>query len=210
MKLKETWTTVSRTCESCGCEFRTRPDFARKGISRYCSIGCLNKGRVNKPLGEVFWLKVDKSGSCWIWKGSKDAKGYGTLQHQGVRYQAHRAAYILACGELPDGLLVCNRCDNPPCVNPGHLFLGTHADNHADRNAKGRQASGDRNGARAHPERIPRGEDAKNSRLTPTIVADIRQRYKDGSTIPAIGRQLGYPRSTIWSVVTRVSWKHIP
>jgi len=84
-----------------------------------------------------FWKQVDKSGgddACWIWNGYKLTSGYGQYYHVG----AHRVAWIETHGDIPDNLLVCHHCDNPSCVNPKHLFLGTHRDNTQDMIAKGR------------------------------------------------------------------------
>ena len=87
-----------------------------------------------------FWSKVDVQGpdDCWLWKQSTDRHGYGQTGHDGLHWSAHRLAWQLSNGPIPDGLFVLHHCDNPPCCNPAHLFLGTQADNMADMVSKGR------------------------------------------------------------------------
>ncbi len=83
---------------------------------------------------------------CWFYNGPVDRDGYGRFSQDGRPVRAHRSAYRLLVGPIPPGKCVCHICDNPACINPEHLWIGTHADNAADRNAKGRQAKGQRNG----------------------------------------------------------------
>lgn len=83
-----------------------------------------------------FWERVLKTQSCWVWTGGKRRKGYGCLEWEGKKRGAHRVSWELHFGPVPDGLHVLHRCDNPPCIRPEHLFLGTNLENHADRVAK--------------------------------------------------------------------------
>lgn len=95
-----------------------------------------------KSLADRFWAKVDKRGpdECWPWLGATDGNGYGRIYSKGGNATASRASWELAHGEAPQGYHVCHSCDNPPCVNPSHLWLGTPQDNAIDRSAKGRDA----------------------------------------------------------------------
>jgi hypothetical protein len=94
-------------------------------------------GMTNTP--ETFWKRVTKTESCWPWRGFAHKKtGYGRFNYLGGQYYAHRVSWLFSHGEIPIGLDVLHHCDNPPCVRPDHLFLGTQTDNNADRDAKGR------------------------------------------------------------------------
>lgn len=120
-------------CE-CGAQAVVSGDQLRQGRTRSC--GCLVRDR--RPVMERFFEKVDRSGDCWIWNGSRDGKGYGSFYLEGRLHKAHRAAWMLLKGPIPDGIEACHRCDTPPCCNPDHIFLGTHAENMADARTKGR------------------------------------------------------------------------
>lgn len=107
------------------------------------------------------WSKVERGPACWVWQAHRNRAGYGQFWFEGRSQKAHRIVWIITYGEIPDGLCVLHRCDNPPCCNPEHLFLGTKADNTADMDAKGRRRSayGDAHGSRTHPEQLARGDD---------------------------------------------------
>jgi hypothetical protein len=127
-----------------------------------------------RPIQDRFWSFVDRTSHCWLWKGATNGRaGYGIFYvTHGVRRAAHRFSYELANGALGDGLHVCHACDTPSCVNPSHLFAGSHADNMRDCFAKGRNP-GNRYGDRAcckhgHPygENPPRRPDRGRRCLT--------------------------------------------
>ena len=126
------------TCELCGSPFTARNRRSEANPNRYCSPTCQAAARV-VPIEQRFWPRVDKSGECWVWTGAI-SHGYGVVGtggHSGV-VRVHRLSWELAIGPIPKGLHVLHRCDNPPCVNPAHLFLGTQADNMRDMREKGR------------------------------------------------------------------------
>jgi hypothetical protein len=126
----------------------------------------------------AFWSRVSIAGDddCWEWRGAVNNSGYGSAYYHGIK-GAHRVAYALGVGEIPAGHHVCHHCDNPKCCNPRHLFSGSKLDNMADMRAKGRSASGDRNGMRRHPERRAIGERNGNSKLSAVTVQEIKQMH---------------------------------
>lgn len=149
-------------------------------------------------------------GQCWIWEGSL-ARGYGQFGGLG-ECKAHRVAYRLLVGDIPNDLFVLHKCDNRVCVNPSHLFLGTAQDNIDDCISKDRHNRGDRNGSRTHPESVPKGEDVRLSKLTEEQVKQIRSRYKPYNRIEgiaALAKEYGVGPKTIWSVIHRKTWKHL-
>jgi len=85
-----------------------------------------------------FFEKINKTEKCWNWIAGKDKDGYGKIKIDGKMVQAHRASWVIHNGDIPNGMCVLHRCDNPSCVNPEHLFIGTRLDNARDRDVKGR------------------------------------------------------------------------
>jgi len=161
---------------------------------------------------ERFWSKVDQSTKgCWEWKGGKFSNGYGCFKLNGKTMKAHRVSYIIMHDSIPEGLVICHRCDNPSCVNPDHLFAATNVANTADRVAKKRSAFGLRNGWHTHPEKRLFGELNKKTRLQADDVRQIRQRYTDGvATIRELAREYGVWDGSIQHIIKRRTWKHIP
>jgi hypothetical protein len=100
-------------------------------------------------LKQRFEEKFVVTPSCWTWTGGRTSKGYGRIRVGNLTTTAHRVSYKLYVADIPDGMIVCHRCDNPPCVNPDHLFVGTHGDNMKDKVQKGRlkKSFGARNGS---------------------------------------------------------------
>jgi endogenous inhibitor of DNA gyrase (YacG/DUF329 family) len=198
---------ITRACLTCQSRFEVNSDKPNK---KFCSHTCYWVS-LRRPLSEVFWEKVDKSGpnGCWLWVSYRTRQGYGQLLHAGVKHPAHRVAWILTCGEIPNDLLVCHHCDNPPCVNPAHLFLGTPAENSADMAEKGRAAAGERHCSRLHPEKVPRGSKAGSSRLVEDQVLDIRRRHTAGETITALAAEFGVARTTVGWIVNGKTWRHL-
>lgn len=163
-----------------------------------------------------FWAKVEKSNNCWLWTAAKDKHGYGAIRTKQSAIKAHRVSWVLAHGQIQNdgsyhGVCVCHKCDNRLCVNPDHLFLGTHADNMRDMKIKGRRADGDRNGSRLHPERVPRGESNGQAKLTTLQSIEIRSLYADGNISQRkLAAQFGVSQTHIGRITRKKLWKHIP
>lgn len=165
-----------------------------------------------RTLHERFFEKVERRGpdECWPWRRARDRHGYGQFQLAGRMEQAHRVAWTLLRGPIPDGQHVLHRCDTPPCVNPDHLFLGSQGDNVRDMTAKGRQARGDRHWMRLHPERVARGEQNGSAKLTADSVRAIRERYAAGGlSLRRLAHTYGVSHTTIGEIVRGEKWGHL-
>ena len=150
---------------------------------------------MTKETRERFWSKVSvgRRCDCWIWMGAKHPTGYGNFGIGGNTHKAHRVAWELAVGSAPAGMCVLHLCDNPSCVNPAHLFLGTHADNMRDMAAKGRAS---------------RGKDHGERKATRELALNIRAQYsgKRGD-IRRIAEKVNLSEAHVGRIVRNQCWK---
>lgn len=193
--MARTKSTKTAICRVCGNQFI---DYNYKGRV-HCGMACSRVARV-LPLATRFRSYVGETTEtgCILWTGSIVNFGYGQIgaggRKGGVRY-AHRVAWELANGPIPDRLFVLHRCDVPSCVNVEHLFLGTHADNMADMAAKGRQL---------------KGRDITGVKLTEAQVRAIRLRYASGGVSQKqVSRENGVAQGVISALINRKTWKHV-
>ena len=156
-------------------------------------------GREITPIETRFWARVDKTEDCWQWRGAKTTLGYGTIgTYPGNKtLLVHRFAYEMLVGKIPDGLYVCHRCDNPGCVNPAHLFLGTAKDNMHDCLAKGRFTA----------KNVRKGRPLK--KVTDAQVRDIRNRVKNGERQTDLAKEYAIHFITVNLIVRRVNRKSV-
>ena len=144
-------------------------------------------------------FEVQADTGCWNWIGAKNSYGYGAVSWKGKATNASRAAYECFVGDIPEGLVVCHKCDNPACCNPAHLFAATQAENLKDCRDKGRMV-------------YRRGKDhhRATAKLTEEMVLDARRRYFDlGETQTSIARDFGVNSATISRVVRGEFWHHV-
>jgi len=159
-----------------------------------------SKGIIIKDPIERFWKNVsitskNSNKGCWEWVGRKSYKGYGIMKIKSKSVQAHRFSYELSNqSKIPEGLLVCHHCDNPTCVNPHHLFLGTIPENNLDRDRKGRKALGERNG---------------KSKLTEDDVKKIKNLIKLGISDSEVARRFNLWHTTVRAIRVGITWSHV-
>lgn len=206
---------VSSVCAFCEKRF-SRP----KSLSgQYCSRECAYAGR-RARVADRFWKQVQKTDSCWIWTASLNKHGYGKAFYEGKTMSAHRLAYILTYGPVSDGINVCHSCDKDyptndasyrRCVRPDHLFLGTTADNMKDKAQKGRcnSPAGERNGANLHPDRVARGDNNGQSKVTSEQVLKMFEERKAGKSQKELSAEFGIQISTVSRILNGKRWKHI-
>jgi HNH endonuclease len=147
-----------------------------------------------KSLKYRFEMKIIKQpdNGCWIWTACKDQKGYGFFTGK----RAHRMSYEIYKGEIPEKMLVCHHCDNPSCVNPEHLWLGTVPDNNKDRDLKGRLV---KNIGEKHP----------MCKISEKTALEIKERLLSGEPPRKIAKELNLKNSTVYNIKSGSCWKHI-
>lgn len=172
---------------------------------------------------ERFWTKVLRGEGCWEWLGYRQPNGYGMIsQSHTSQVYAHRVAWVIKYGPIPEDMCVLHRCDNPSCVRPDHLFLGTRAENHQDMVKKGRMRRGD-----AHPSRIDpsyllrgdkhpartrngdyllRGEKHPSAKLTEDQVREIRASSESNADL---ARKFGVQRKYVWALRRGKNWRSV-
>ena len=157
------------------------------------------------------FIRLGMETPCLEWTAYCDRWGYGQFRLSGRMLIAHRVAWMIAHGPIPDGLCALHRCDNPPCVRDDHLFLGTQADNNADMIAKGRHVavSGERHGSRLHSGYLPRGERHWGAKLDEDKVKRIFRLRGEGWTQTRLGAEFGVSRRSIGYILARKKWAHV-
>ena len=147
------------------------------------------------PAQRLEWNGWDETDTgCWVWQGPKSPKGYGIVWYAGDVWRAHRLAYVAWVGPITDGQVVRHLvCDNPPCINPAHLAVGSQADNVRDRDERGRRTP-------------PRGILNGRATLTEAEVFDIKFRLSEGESVSSIARSLGITVSKVSHIKNGVTW----
>ncbi len=193
-----------KVCIRCGAVI-VRAHKRRLGRAKYCTHACFHAGLIeaaNASYEQRFWSHVEKTESCWIWRGQIQPAGYGLFfraRPDGPRrdVQVHRLSYELATGHLPTSKeFICHHCDNPPCVNPAHLFIGSVMDNMADMRRKHRSAWGEHSG---------------HAKLSASDVRDIRQTAESSrtwDTYRELARRFSVSDTHIYGIVTGRFWTH--
>lgn len=168
--------------------------------------------RKKKSLEERFWPKVIKTQNCWLWNAGKDERGYGKifLKHGLSPQKAHRISWILTHGEILNNLCVLHKCDVPACVNPDHLYLGTHKDNTEDAKKRNRHSKGQKHVDCIKNRNDPKGIDNFFSKLDDKKVIEIRKMYSTNLySHRKLAKIFGVSHRVIGNIINKKAWKHV-
>lgn len=195
-----------KNCIRCNKEFKTYKSNIKRGNGRFCSLSCSGKSTYkNKSCfqtltpQERFFKNISNENhpdNCWIWIGLKNKFGYGRIRMNYSDHTAHRYSYELHKEQIKNYLLVCHTCDRPMCVNPDHLYLGTHQDNAVDRKTR------NRNNPR-------RGSNHSNAKLNEQIVKEIKNNLFKYMSVSEIAKKYNVKYETILAIKTGKNWKHV-
>lgn len=190
-------------CKEPGCD---RPVKSRGYCANHYNYKRLSGELALKPvqtLRDFFWGRVEITDSCWLWSGGVSGFGYGHVSFRGLQTSAHRLSYRMHCGAVPSGMVVCHKCDNPRCVNPSHLFVGTQKDNIRDMVEKGRMWT------QVRPE-DSLGTKNPAAKITEADVLAIRNTYATGRVRQKdIAAQYGLDQTVVSCIVLGKSWPHV-
>jgi hypothetical protein len=161
------------------------------------------RGKYPIPLATRFWSKVLKGDNCWEWQSLKNELGYGEIRQgssKEPKVKAHRVSWEIHFGPIPERMIICHKCDNPSCVNPEHLFLGSFSDNMRDMDSKGRRRKNPVIGERHH-----------RAKLSDKKVTEIRDKFLPFVvTKRQLALEYGVSEITIKNVLSRRTWRHLP
>lgn len=181
-------------CSDCGIDVPRRE-------SKRCRK-CYQKSTITDPFKRLM-RHVKKTRKCWLWTGYRNPQGYGAFLFKGKSKPAHRIMYQLTRSAIPKGLCVCHSCDNPPCVKPSHLWLGTHYENKMDSVRKGRSF------LPTPPEWDKSGDKNPNAKITWEIVKLVRKDFSSNpnQNISALGRTYDMNPSMVHNIIKNKQWK---
>lgn len=178
------------------CDKQVHPTRRGMCMGCYCRWWRENRDVAQRPAAhDRFWSKVSKSSGCWEWQAYRDGRGYGRIFWDGRPRPASQVALILSGSPKPEGVEACHRCDNPPCVNPTHLYWGTRQDNIDDAYARGQRAGGERHSA---------------ARLTEAQVVEIREAFATGADYRDLGSTYGIDPRSIFGITSGKKWPQAP
>lgn len=194
---KRIQTQPERACEVCGKLFRPHSSQVKRGHGRCCSKQCGYEVLCHRMTEDIIRANSipEPNSGCWIWTGALHNTGYGTIRISRKTWSSHRLSYFLSRGEVPPkGMFVCHHCDMKACVNPEHIYLGTHRDNTRDAVVR---------------EKMWHGRAINTAVLFEKDIAPIRGLLASGLTCAAIGERYGVHADTIGYIKRGKSWKHV-